>query len=52
MALGAFVAAGLRRWRPAFADRTVLPVASGFIAGESILGVIIALLVATGYLPR
>lgn len=48
--VGAAVTAVLRRARPALAERAVLPVASGFIAGESLLGILIALLIATGVL--
>lgn len=46
--LGAAVAEALRRSRPAAAARGVLPVASGFIAGESLMGILAALLVAAG----
>jgi uncharacterized oligopeptide transporter (OPT) family protein len=48
MFLGAGVAAALRRWRPALAARAVTPVGSGFIAGESLMGIVIALLAASG----
>jgi uncharacterized oligopeptide transporter (OPT) family protein len=48
--VGAAVTALLRRASPALAERAVLPVASGFIAGESLLGILIALLIATGVL--
>ena len=48
MALGATAAAGLRRWRPRLAARSVVPVGSGFIAGESLMGIVLAILVATG----
>jgi len=52
MAIGAFIAEGLRRARPAFADRNILPVAAGFVAGESLMGIAIAMLVAFGILGR
>lgn len=44
--VGAAGAAVLRRARPALAARAVLPVASGFIAGESLVGIAVALLSA------
>jgi uncharacterized oligopeptide transporter (OPT) family protein len=52
MFLGALIAEILRRTRPALAERTVVPVSSGFIAGESLMGILIAVLVATGVLSR
>jgi OPT family oligopeptide transporter len=52
MFIGASVAEILRRTRPALAERMTMPVASGFIAGESIMGIIVAVLVATGVLSR
>jgi uncharacterized oligopeptide transporter (OPT) family protein len=48
MALGAITAAGVRRWRPGLAARAVVPIGSGFIAGESLMGIVLAILVATG----
>jgi OPT family oligopeptide transporter len=50
--LGALVADQLRRRRPAFAEITVLPVSSGFIAGESLMGILVAILAAVGILGR
>jgi len=44
--LGALVAEGVRRRRPSEVDTTVTPVASGFIAGESLMGVLIAMAIA------
>ena len=52
MALGGFIAEMVRRKNPALADRAVVPVASGFIAGESLMGVFIAVLVAIGVLAK
>jgi OPT family oligopeptide transporter len=52
MFLGALTAEILRRRRPALAERCVIPVASGFIAGESLMGVLIAVLVALGFLGK
>jgi uncharacterized oligopeptide transporter (OPT) family protein len=42
MCLGALIAQGFERVRPALADRLVTPVSAGLIAGESILGVVVA----------
>jgi len=50
--LGALLAWLWRRLGRASADRYVTPVASGLIAGESLMGVAIALLVAAGVLGR
>ena len=52
MFTGGLVAEILRRRRPAFADRYVVPVGSGLIAGESLMGVAVALLVVGGFLAR
>ncbi|HWM88879.1 MAG TPA: OPT/YSL family transporter, partial [Kofleriaceae bacterium] len=52
MFVGATAAEFLRRTRPQLADRAVLPVASGFIAGESLMGILVAVLVALGFLAR
>ncbi|MBM3984609.1 MAG: OPT family oligopeptide transporter [Planctomycetes bacterium] len=50
MFLGALAAYLLQRWRPETAGRFVTPVASGLIAGESLMGVGVALLVVAGVL--
>jgi len=50
MFVGAAVAEGLRRARPAFAERTVVATSSGLIAGESLVGVALAVLTAVGLL--
>jgi OPT family oligopeptide transporter len=52
MFLGALVAEVLRRWRPAVAQRYVVPVSSGLIAGESLMGVVVALLIVAGVLVK
>jgi uncharacterized oligopeptide transporter (OPT) family protein len=52
MFLGSAAATWLQRRRPALAEETVVPVASGFIAGESLMGIAVALLVAAGVLGR
>jgi putative OPT family oligopeptide transporter len=44
--VGALVAEIVRRRRPAEVDGTVTPIASGFIAGESLMGVAIAIGIA------
>lgn len=46
MFLGAALAEWLRRKKPALAEKTVVPVASGLIAGESLMGILIAILIA------
>jgi len=50
--VGAALAALLRRFRPAIAERFTVPVASGLIAGESLMGVAVALLIVSGILGR
>jgi uncharacterized oligopeptide transporter (OPT) family protein len=50
MFLGAAIAELLRRLAPKLAEKTVVPVASGFIAGESLMGILIAILIVTGVL--
>jgi uncharacterized oligopeptide transporter (OPT) family protein len=52
MFLGALVAELLRRRSPKSAERYVVPVASGFIAGESLVGVLVAILIALGVLNK
>jgi uncharacterized oligopeptide transporter (OPT) family protein len=50
MFLGSLVAETVRRWKPALAERAIVPVSSGFIAGESLMGIAIALLIVLGVL--
>jgi OPT family oligopeptide transporter len=50
--IGAAIAEGLRRFKPKLADATVLPVSSGFIAGESLMGIAVAMLKAFGMMPK
>jgi uncharacterized oligopeptide transporter (OPT) family protein len=52
MFLGAAMAEFLRRKKPQLAERLVVPVSSGLIAGESLMGIIVALLVVAGVLNR
>lgn len=47
MFIGALIALFLERFKPTVAKTYVVPVASGIIAGESIMGIVIALLSAT-----
>ncbi|AKU91653.1 OPT family oligopeptide transporter [Vulgatibacter incomptus] len=50
MFLGSAVAELTRRLNPKLAERTIVPVSSGFIAGESLMGIAVALLVVLGIL--
>ncbi len=48
MFVGASIALWLEKKKPALAERTIVPVSSGFIAGESLMGIFTALLVVLG----
>ncbi len=50
MFLGALIAEVLRRRKPAVAEGYVVPVASGLIAGESLMGIAVAMLIVFGVL--
>ncbi|PTL80550.1 OPT family oligopeptide transporter [Vitiosangium sp. GDMCC 1.1324] len=50
--VGAAIAEYLRRKKAQLAEATVLPVSSGFIAGESLMGIAIAMLKAFGVMPK
>lgn len=50
MFLGAALAEWIRRKWPGLAEKTVVPVASGLIAGESLMGIFIAMLIVAGVL--
>jgi uncharacterized oligopeptide transporter (OPT) family protein len=52
MFMGALVAEHVRRRNPAAAERGMVPISSGFIAGESLMGIAVAMLVATGVLSK
>ncbi len=52
MFAGGLIAELVRRSRPQLAERYVVPVSSGLIAGESLMGVAVALLVVAGILTR
>ncbi len=52
MFFGSAVAEAFRRLRPALAARTIVPISSGFIAGESLMGILIAGLVVAGVLAK
>jgi OPT family oligopeptide transporter len=46
--LGALLAEGVARWWKAFGERYTVAIASGLVAGESVMGVIVALYTALG----
>jgi uncharacterized oligopeptide transporter (OPT) family protein len=50
--IGAAIAEVLRRKQAKLAEATVLPVSSGFIAGESLMGIAVAMLKAFGFMPK
>jgi uncharacterized oligopeptide transporter (OPT) family protein len=52
MFLGGLAAELLARRRPEAARRYVVPVSSGLIAGESLMGVAVALLIVFGVLSK
>lgn len=52
MFTGAAIAEVLRRRKPKLADNYVVPVSSGLIAGESLAGIVIALLIVAGVLSK
>ena len=52
MFAGSAIAEILRRRRPALADQVVIPVSSGLIAGESLMGIAVAGLQVSGVLGR
>jgi uncharacterized oligopeptide transporter (OPT) family protein len=49
---GALIAHLMQQRRPALAQRFVVPVASGLIAGESLMGVLVAMLIVAGLLGK
>jgi len=50
--IGALIAEILRRKKKDLAEQTLVPVSSGFIAGESLMGILIAVLVAVGWMGK
>jgi uncharacterized oligopeptide transporter (OPT) family protein len=50
MFVGALIALIYEKWKPAAAETFIIPISSGLIAGESLMGVAIALLTAFGVL--
>jgi OPT family oligopeptide transporter len=52
MFIGSAIAELLNKKKPALGDLTVYPVASGLIAGESLMGIVIAMLIVSGVLAR
>ncbi len=52
MFLGSAIAEVMRRRNPKAAERLVVPVSSGLIAGESLMGIVVALLIVMGVLSK
>ncbi len=52
MFIGALIAEVVRRRKPKLAERAIIPVSSGFIAGESLVGILIAILIVIGVLQK
>jgi uncharacterized oligopeptide transporter (OPT) family protein len=52
MFIGSAIAKWMRRERPEAAEELVVPAASGLIAGESLMGIVVALLVVAGVLQK
>lgn len=52
MFLGAAIAEVLRRKKPKVAESYVVPVSSGLIAGESLMGIVIAMLIVAGVIAK
>jgi OPT family oligopeptide transporter len=50
MFIGALIALILEKKRPVFGETYIVPVASGIIAGESLMGITVALLTAAGWI--
>jgi uncharacterized oligopeptide transporter (OPT) family protein len=50
--IGAGIAELLRRRRPQVAETAVIPVGSGFLAGESLMGIALIMLKAFGFMPK
>ncbi len=52
MFLGSAAAEAFRRVKPAAAEKMVVPVSSGLIAGESLMGIIVTILIVAGVLQK
>jgi uncharacterized oligopeptide transporter (OPT) family protein len=52
MFIGALIAEIVRRTRPSLGERATVPLASGFIAGESLMGIIVKGLALAGLLQK
>jgi OPT family oligopeptide transporter len=52
MFLGSAIAEVLRRRKPKLAETYVVPVSSGLIAGESLMGIVIAMLIVAGVIAK
>jgi uncharacterized oligopeptide transporter (OPT) family protein len=50
--IGSGISEYLRRRKPKLAEATVFPVGSGFIAGESLMGIGLIMLKAFGFMPK
>ena len=50
MFLGALLVVWFSKWRPKLHEQYTIPVSSGIIAGESLMGVLIAFLTIKGLL--
>ena len=50
--IGAGIAEYLRRRKPKVAEAAVFPVGSGFLAGESLMGIFILMLKAFNFMPK
>ncbi len=50
--IGAAIAEVLRRRKPKLAEAAVMPVGSGFLAGESLMGIALIMLKAFGFMPK
>ena len=50
MFLGSSIALWIEKKKPELAEKMIVPVSSGFIAGESLMGVLVAILVVIGIL--
>lgn len=52
MFIGSAIAALLRKYKPNLSERLTVPVSSGFIAGESLMGIVVAILIVAGVLKK
>ena len=52
MFIGASAALVLEKAAPAKAERYIVPVSSGLIAGESLIGILLAVMIILGLMPQ